>query len=345
MKIEVFIIFFYIIFKVSPSSSSSYTYNFKKYKSYSTKDNHAIFDPTEFEIGKKMYFRVSAKQFIDDELGYEYLDEIPQNYQFTFDDDKLTTDPYHEKDKDDDDDNGKDIKYYKIEKKQNEIGNLKNEKNQLLIQIRNSKPKTYEINNDYDTKPNDINDIYNENQNNKLDNMEDAAPYAQLSLMLQQTVHLGICGKLDYTAAAGAVFGKVPFPLLNHFMGNQSYAYDPYRFSLMNESQYAADKYLTAHIHWNMEGLIFNKIPYIRALRLRELIEVKFAYGYLNNKHQEILPFPYDMKSLHSPYVELGAGIGNIFRIIDLYAVFRITNLQDKSTPWWGIKARFSFGL
>lgn len=179
----------------------------------------------------------------------------------------------------------------------------------------------------------------------KLDSMEDAAPYARLSLMLQQTIHLGICGKLDYTATAGAVFGKVPFPLLNHFMGNQSYAYDPYRFSLMNESQYTADKYLTAHIHWNMEGLLFNKIPYIRALKLRELIEMKFAYGYLSNKHQEILPLPYSMKGLNTPYLELGAGIGNILRVIDLYAMFRLTNLQDKSTPWWGIKARFSFGL
>jgi len=108
--------------KVSPASY--YSYNFKKYESHTTRENHVIFDPTEFKIGDKMYFRVTASEFIDDEMGYEYLDEIPQNYQFIFDDSKHTVEPYHSSDKDDDDDDGDDIRYYKIVKKQEEIGNL-----------------------------------------------------------------------------------------------------------------------------------------------------------------------------------------------------------------------------
>jgi hypothetical protein len=58
-----------------------------------------------------MYFRVAASEFIDDEMGYEYLDEIPQNYQFIFDDTKHTVESYHSKDKDDDDDDGDNIRY------------------------------------------------------------------------------------------------------------------------------------------------------------------------------------------------------------------------------------------
>ena len=42
-----------------------------------------------------MYFRVAASEFIDDEMGYEYLDEIPQNYQFIFGDTKHTVESYH----------------------------------------------------------------------------------------------------------------------------------------------------------------------------------------------------------------------------------------------------------
>lgn len=179
----------------------------------------------------------------------------------------------------------------------------------------------------------------------RLDNMEQQRLYGRLSMMVQQTVPLGMCGKLDYMAQAGIILGRVPYPFLEHFIGNQSYTYDPYRFTLMDTYQYAADKYVFAHLHWNMQGAIFNRIPGIRYLHLRELVELKVAYGTLSSKHGEVIPLPESIKPMKMPYVEAGIGIGNILRIADLYAVFRLTNLKDTQTPWWGIRARFSLGL
>ncbi len=174
---------------------------------------------------------------------------------------------------------------------------------------------------------------------------EESNLYARLTLLVQQTIPLGVVGTLDYSMQAGMVFGTVPYPLLEHFVGNQSYTYDPYRFTLMNFHQYTADRFVLAHLHWNMQGAIFNRIPYIQRLHLRELVEFKFAYGALDDKHSKVLELPEGMGKMRVPYVEAGIGIGNILRLADLYAVFRLTDLKNTTTPWWAIRVRFSFGM
>lgn len=185
----------------------------------------------------------------------------------------------------------------------------------------------------------------------RLDNMPSYRMYGNLQLMLRHNVDLGIGGELDYLLQAGLVFGKVPYPLLHHFAGNQTHVFDTYRFSLMNNYQYAADRYIALHAHWNGKGVLFNLIPGIRYARLRELLELKVAYGGLSKQHQGILAFPTNqagyctMNALSIPYVELGVGIGNILRIGEVYGVFRLTNLQDSCAPWWAVRFRLSLGM
>lgn len=182
--------------------------------------------------------------------------------------------------------------------------------------------------------------------------------YGNLQFMLRHKVDLGIAGNLDYILQAGLVFGRVPYPLLHIFAGNPSYAIDNQRFSLMNTYQYAADQYISLQAAWDGKGILFNLIPGIRYLRLRELIEVKVAYGGQRNNHQSVIPFPYmsqfnknvapgyhTLSAPTIPYVELGVGLGNILRIGELYGVFRLTNIHNPYTPWWGIRFRLKLGL
>ncbi|MBR5855608.1 MAG: carboxypeptidase-like regulatory domain-containing protein [Paludibacteraceae bacterium] len=183
--------------------------------------------------------------------------------------------------------------------------------------------------------------------------------YGNLQLMVRQQVDLGVGGSLDYLLQTGMIFGRVPYPLLHIFAGNPSYALDPHRFSLMNTYQYAADYYVSLQTLWNGNGLLFNLIPGVRYLRLRELLELKVAYGGMRNNHQSVVPFPIasspnsliasspycPLSSMSVPYIELGVGIGNILRIGEVYAVFRLTNIHDPYIPWWGIRFRLSMGL
>ena len=149
--------------------------------------------------------------------------------------------------------------------------------------------------------------------------------YGKLRLMVRQRVDMGMAGRLDYLAEAGCLFGNVPRSMRFVFAGNNSYAFDPYCFTLMHRGQFSAQRYISLQAEWNGRGCLFNRIPWVQRLRLRELAVCKAAYG----------------GDLSVPYVELGVGIGNILRIANLYSVFRVTRFNDTSSPWWGIRFRF----
>ena len=146
-------------------------------------------------------------------------------------------------------------------------------------------------------------------------NIPQSTLYAHLRVMLTQHANLGMGGTLTYALQGGAIFGNIPSTLLWHADANQGYAYDPYRFTLLHGNQMLADKYVTLQTEWNGQGILFNLIPGIRWLHLRELVEAKIAYGY---NHQ--LP-----SHNHQFYAEVGVGIGNILRVCDLYSIWSLS--------------------
>ena len=165
--------------------------------------------------------------------------------------------------------------------------------------------------------------------------------YAKLHATIRQQISFPVGGKISYVATAGVVIGQVPYPLLEIMDGNQSYMYDSYRFTLMNSHQFATDKYITLHANWNGMGVLFNLIPGVRFLHLRELVECKIAYGGLGKGHL----FTDGLQPLTVPYVEVGVGIGNILRLIDIYSIWRVTHLKDSTTPFWGIRGCIQLGM
>ena len=148
--------------------------------------------------------------------------------------------------------------------------------------------------------------------------------YGKLRVMVRQRVNLGMAGRLDYLAEAGWIIGDAPRSMGFVFAGNDSYSFDPYSFTLMHRGQFAARRYVSLQAEWNGRGCLLNRIPWVQRLGLRELAVAKAAYG----------------GDLSIPYTELGIGIGNILRVADLYAVFRVTRLNDSSSPWWGVRFR-----
>jgi hypothetical protein len=185
----------------------------------------------------------------------------------------------------------------------------------------------------------------------RMDDMSSYRMYGNLQLMVRHDVDLGMGGELEYLVQAGLVFGRVPYPLLYHFAGNQTHTFEPHRFSLMNNYQYAADQYVALQAHWNGKGVLFNLIPGVRYLRLRELVELKMAYGGLRQDHQQVLAFPTTqtghgtMRAMQVPYVEMGVGIGNILRIGEVYGVFRLTQINDPASPWWAVRFRLHLAM
>ena len=166
--------------------------------------------------------------------------------------------------------------------------------------------------------------------------------YLHLRAMLTQHANLGMGGTLTYAFQTGIILGQVPTTLLWQANANQGYAYDPYRFTFLHGNQLLANRYVALQTEWNGMGILFNMIPGVRWLHLRELVEAKLVYGYLSDQYSGV-------RSLnpHQFYSEVGVGIGNIFRVCDLYSVWGYTPYTVHHTPsWqWGIRFRIHLGL
>jgi hypothetical protein len=152
-------------------------------------------------------------------------------------------------------------------------------------------------------------------------------------------------GQWNYSFDAGWIFGSVPYNLLSIPPGSETLLFKRYHYNLMNYMEYAFDKYIALHNEWVFNGILFNHIPGISQLNLRELLTFKFLYGGLNPKHIDLLDFPLHTGMLNSPYMEAGIGFTNIFRIFSLQSVWRLSNLNQPGTRSWGIITgiRFNF--
>ncbi len=162
--------------------------------------------------------------------------------------------------------------------------------------------------------------------------------YAKVIGSMKQRVRLDF-GQLNYIAEAGIILGNVPYPLLRIPPGSETGGYSGYQFNMMNYMEYAADKYVNLHSELMLNGLIFNQIPLIKYLNLREMFSVHMAYGSLNESHRSVLEYPVFMNPLSKPYMEVGVGLTNLLNIFTLQSVWRLTDLNHPGINPWGIRA------
>ena len=70
-KIYLYTVFFYLIINII----SKVDYDFTKYTTYKTFNDHAVFDCSSFNIGDIMYFKIKTA-FNDENLYCIYLDTL-----------------------------------------------------------------------------------------------------------------------------------------------------------------------------------------------------------------------------------------------------------------------------
>ncbi len=144
-------------------------------------------------------------------------------------------------------------------------------------------------------------------------------------------------GYSDITIQGGKIFGKVPYPLLKLHEGNGTYFYDPYAFSCMNFYEFASDAWVSVFFEHHFNGWMLGRIPLMKRLKWREVLIAKGVWGTLSDKNNGSLPdteaemlFPAGMSSVNDPYVEVGFGIENIFRLFRVDCIWRLTHRDSK---------------
>jgi len=176
--------------------------------------------------------------------------------------------------------------------------------------------------------------------------------YQRLSLNIFKRFYLSIVGITDVEVEGGKIFGTgVPYFLLDLPRANQTYAYQKRSYNLMNFLEFANDSYLSWKTEHFFNGFIFNKIPLLKRLKLREVISFKGVWGTLSDKNNplknpELIQFINNDEgrqqtfSLESkPYMEAGAGIMNILKFGRIDLMKRLTYLDNPNIPvLFGVK-------
>ena len=150
---------------------------------------------------------------------------------------------------------------------------------------------------------------------------------------------------------AGTILGKVPYPCLHIHAGNVTGLLDRTAFSCMDYFEFASDSWATFLWDHDFRGFFLGRIPLIKKLELREVFILKAAWGRLSDRNNgtsltygALMPFPEGMKSLDTPYVEIGAGITNILRLFRVDFSWRLTHLDTARRPFavnFGMDFRF----
>jgi hypothetical protein len=179
--------------------------------------------------------------------------------------------------------------------------------------------------------------------------------YQNLIGTIDKRFYLSQFGRSDMRLEGGYIFGKVPFPLLDIHHANQSYSYQVYAYNLMNFQEFVSDHYVSLNVDHNFNGFIFNRIPLLRKLKLREYATFKGLIGGIRdendpNIHRNLLQFPKNEEGVartnslgKEPYIEGSIGIGNIFKVLRLDMVKRFNYLDNPGVSEYGLRAKVQF--
>ena len=160
-------------------------------------------------------------------------------------------------------------------------------------------------------------------------------------------------GNMRVRAKFGAQWNRVPYPLLIMPVANLGYILEDETFNLINNMEFLNDRYLSLMVGWNLNGKLFNRIPLFKRLKWREFIGVKCLWGTLTDKNNPYLAsnsgsdvlmyFPEGCHIMDGkrPYWELSLGIHNIFKLLHVEYVRRLSYLDLPTANKQGV--RFTF--
>lgn len=161
--------------------------------------------------------------------------------------------------------------------------------------------------------------------------------FQEFKIKMTDRYFFGFFGFLDLKLEASKIWGDLPYPLLLNHQGNDSYYFDDQAFNMMNPFEFVSDQQVSVMAKYNFDGLIMNRVPLLRKLKLRSFVFANSVYGTLSSTHNDLVLLPESLSPLNEPYLETGFGIENIFKLIRLDFIWRLTNRNSPQAQPFGI--------
>lgn len=141
-------------------------------------------------------------------------------------------------------------------------------------------------------------------------------------------------GHVDIGARAGAEWNKVPFMLLCLPAANMAYFSAPSTFMLINNHEFANDRYLSMMVSWDCGGVLLSRIPFLRMLGCHEMLGFRTLWGTVTNKND----YGISRMDGSKPYCECSVGICNILGLISVEYVHRLNYLDLPTAHRHGVR-------
>ncbi|AEW85655.1 carboxypeptidase-like regulatory domain-containing protein [Flavobacterium columnare] len=171
--------------------------------------------------------------------------------------------------------------------------------------------------------------------------------YDKVQLLYEKPLQLSNFGVLRTTLEGAKVFQKLPLNLLTPIVVNQAYSISPNSFSLLDYYDLVTDQYLSIRFEHHFNGYIFNRIPLLKKLKLREVLFYKTVWGSISQSNKTINHSSINYNAPTNAYSEYGFGIENIglgnFKPIRIDCIWRsaFTDINGSIPPTFGV--RFGF--
>lgn len=175
--------------------------------------------------------------------------------------------------------------------------------------------------------------------------------YNATEFCLQKRFWLSMFGYTEIIFRAGKIWSQVQFPALFWQNANLAYTMQSETYALLNPMEFAMDQYASIDLQYYLNGLIFNRIPWVNKAKLREVFTFKGFMGHLSRKNNpeyndNLFRFPAQAMTQpmgKTPYMEIGVGIDNIFTILRLDYVWRLTYLDRPGISRGGLRFSLHF--
>ena len=176
--------------------------------------------------------------------------------------------------------------------------------------------------------------------------------YQRTDIGIQKRFWFSAFGYVDLITKAGKVWTKVPYPLLILPNANLTYTIQPEAYTNMNAIEFINDEYMSWDITYYMNGNLFNRIPLLKKLKWREVFCFRGLWGHLTDKNNPakngsgLFVFPENSYTMgKAPYMEVSAGIENIFKFLRLDYVWRLNYRNHPGIQTKGVRCtmRLSF--
>lgn len=161
--------------------------------------------------------------------------------------------------------------------------------------------------------------------------------YHRLELGVRQWFNVFNLGWSKYMVETGKIWGKLPYPFLELHPGNETFFFDEYAFNLMNYGEFVSDAYISLFYTHHFDGLFLNRIPLFRKLKWREVGYVRGAIGTLSQANTDFNKLPPNTHLMNKPYYEAGIGIENIFKVVRIDAIWRLSHLDYENAQPFGL--------